>query len=103
MAQEPSNSYDDMEQVRRRFEEFRSANPVRTPFPEALWMAAVELATRHGIKPTARTLGLAVPSLRKRMGDRGGAREYPGGTRDRRSPSAFPSLKSRLTGTKRRK
>jgi hypothetical protein len=74
VAQEPSNSYDDMEQVRRRFEEFRSANPVRTPFPEALWMAAVELATRHGIKPTARTLGLAVPSLRKRMGDRGGAR-----------------------------
>ena len=74
MAQEPSNSYGDMEQVRRRFEEFRSANPARTPFPEAPWMAAVELATRHGMKPTARTLGLAVPSLRKRMGDRGGAR-----------------------------
>jgi len=74
VAQEPSNSYDDMEQVRRRFEEFRSTNPVRTAFPEALWVAAVELASGRGMKPTARTLGLAVPSLRKRIEDRGGAR-----------------------------
>lgn len=61
MALDRSNSYDDMEQVRRRFEEFRQANPVRARFPEALWVAAAELATRHGVKASASALRLAVP------------------------------------------
>ena len=71
MAHEPSNGYHEIEQVRRRFEEFRIANPVRTRFPEALWMAAAELATRHGVNATARVLRLAVPSLRKWVENRG--------------------------------
>ena len=73
MAHEPSNRDDEIEQVRRRFEEFRTANPSRTRFPEALWMAAAELATRHGVNATARVLRLAVPSLRKWVENRGGA------------------------------
>jgi hypothetical protein len=72
MAHDSSNSYDDIEQVGRRFEEFRRANPLRTRFPEALWIAAAELATRHGVNATARALRLAVPSLRKWVENRGG-------------------------------
>jgi hypothetical protein len=65
MAQKPRNSYDEMEQLRRRLEEFRSANPVRSRFPEALWVSAAELAKRYGLNATARALGLDPPSLRK--------------------------------------
>jgi hypothetical protein len=73
MAQESTNSNEEMEQVRRRFEEFRRANPARSRFPEALWMAAAELAARQGVYRTARALKLAVPSLRKWLAKRSGA------------------------------
>ena len=31
---------DDLEQLRRRFEEFRATQPKRSRFPDALWAAA---------------------------------------------------------------
>jgi hypothetical protein len=98
MAQETSNRHEDMEQVRRRFEEFRSANPVRTRFPEALWMAAVELAARHGLKPTSRALGLAVPSLRRWIEDRGGA-QNPTRVDSKQSDANLPTFVEFLAPT----
>jgi transposase-like protein len=72
MAKEPRNSHGEMEQLRRRFEEFRSANPVRSRFPEALRVSAAELAKRCGLNATARALRLDPPSLRKWVEERGG-------------------------------
>ena len=56
---------EDMEQVRRRFAEFRAAHAVRSRLPEALWAAAAKLARRDGIEATARALDVDRPSLRK--------------------------------------
>ncbi|HZQ56124.1 MAG TPA: IS66 family transposase [Bryobacteraceae bacterium] len=54
---------DELEQLRRRFEEFRNTQPVRSRLPEALWIAAAELAKRYGVHPTARTLRLDYTAL----------------------------------------
>jgi hypothetical protein len=62
---------DDLEQLRRRFEEFRNAQPGHSRLPEALWAAAAELAKRYGVNPTARALRLEYAGLRKRVGNRG--------------------------------
>jgi hypothetical protein len=62
---------DDLEQLRRRFEEFRSTRSGHARLPEALWAAAAELARRYGVNPTARALGLEYGGLRKRAENQG--------------------------------
>jgi hypothetical protein len=57
---------EDLEQLRRRFEEFRNTQPTRARLPESLWAAAAELAKRHGVNPTARVLRLDYAGLRRR-------------------------------------
>jgi hypothetical protein len=44
MAQQTSNFQDELEQLRRRFDEFRKTQPLRSRLPEPLWAAAAELA-----------------------------------------------------------
>ena len=56
-----------IEQLQRRFDEFRSTQPHRTRLPEALWQAAVELAREHGLHPVARPLGLDYMGLKGRL------------------------------------
>ena len=56
---------EDIEQVRRRFAEFRAAHEVRSRLPEELWAAAAKLARRDGIQVTARAFDVDRPSLRK--------------------------------------
>ena len=56
---------EDIEQVRRRFAEFRAAHAVRSRLPETLWAAAAKLSRRDGIEATARALDVDRPSLRK--------------------------------------
>ena len=68
MAQETAVYRDDVEQVRRRWAEWRSTHAVRSRLPEELWAAAVELLQRDGIDGTARALGVDKPSLRKWAG-----------------------------------
>jgi hypothetical protein len=58
---------DDLEQLQRRFEEFRATQPKRSRFPEALWAAATELAKRYGVNRTAQVLRLEYGGLRKRV------------------------------------
>jgi hypothetical protein len=70
----PSDGADlqsDLEQLRRRFEEFRNTQTVRSRLPESLWAAAAELAKRHGVNPTARALRLDYTGLRKRVESQG--------------------------------
>jgi hypothetical protein len=68
MAQETAVYRDDVEQVRRRWAEWRSTHAVRSRLPEELWAAAVELLQRDGIDATARALDVDKPSLRKWAG-----------------------------------
>ena len=51
MAQQTIKMQDDVEQLRRRFEEFRNTEPLRSRLPEPLWAAAAELATATGYMP----------------------------------------------------
>ena len=70
MVQEASTAPDDLEQLRRRFDEFRSTQASRSRLPETLWAAAAELAKRYGVNPTARALRLDYTGLRKRVENR---------------------------------
>jgi len=65
MAQGTALYRDDVEQVRRRWAEWRSTHAVRSRLPEELWAAAAELVQRDGIDATARALDVDKPSLRK--------------------------------------
>jgi hypothetical protein len=77
MARETMQYRDDVEQVRRRWVEWRSTHAVRSRLPEELWSAAVELAQRDGIDATARALDVDKPSLRKWAGRLNPARPQP--------------------------
>jgi hypothetical protein len=65
VSQEPSKIPEDLEELRRRFEEFRYSQWVRSRLPESLWAAAADLARCHGVNPTARALRLDYTGLRK--------------------------------------
>ena len=65
MTQETARHRADVEQLRRRFEEYRSSHAVRSRLPEELWAAAGKLARRDGIEATARALEVDRPSLQK--------------------------------------
>jgi hypothetical protein len=76
MTRSSQNSgYQDLEELRVRFEEFRSANPPRTRLPEELWRAAAEIAAQRGIKVAARVLHLDTNSLKKWVGKQAGFAE----------------------------
>ena len=62
------SSYEDLEALRLRFEEFRSGHEKRTRLPEELWQAAAEIAGRRGMNVVCRSLRLDANSLKKRMG-----------------------------------
>jgi hypothetical protein len=70
MIQEASTAPDDVQQLRRCFDEFRSTQASRSRLPETLWAAASELAKRYGVNPTARALRLDYTGLRKRVENR---------------------------------
>ena len=66
MTQGATSSYrEDVEQLRRRFEEFRGTHAVRSRLPEELWATAAKLAKRDGLEATAQALDVDRPSLQK--------------------------------------
>ena len=65
MASETASDSEDVEQLRRRFVEFRQAHAERSRLPQELWAAAAQLARRDGITATARALGVDRPSLQR--------------------------------------
>ncbi|MBV9157658.1 MAG: hypothetical protein JO097_15440 [Acidobacteriaceae bacterium] len=67
MVPEAADRSEDLEQLRRRFEEFRNAQPGYKRLPKPLWAAAVELAQRYKVNPTARALRLEYSGLRRRV------------------------------------
>jgi hypothetical protein len=85
MVPEAANIPDDLEQLRRRLEEFRKAQPGHSRLPESLWVAATELAKRYGVNPTARALRLEHAALRKRVENQG----QPRAQRKMAAPATF--------------
>ncbi len=67
MAHEKTAVPDDLLQLSQRLEEWRSANPPRTRLPEPIWEAAVEMAQRHGLHCTTKTLRMDYMRLKKRL------------------------------------
>jgi hypothetical protein len=67
MTEGSANYREDVEQLGRRFAEFRRTHPVRSRLPEELWAAAAKLARRDGIEATALALDVDRPSLQKWM------------------------------------
>ncbi len=53
--------------LRARLAEWRKSHPRRSPLPEEMWAAAVELARRHGLYRTARALPIDYANLRRRL------------------------------------
>jgi hypothetical protein len=65
MTHEAASNREDVEHLRRQFEEFRRTHPVRSRLPEELWAAAAKLARRDGIEAVSLALDVDRPSLRK--------------------------------------
>ena len=65
MTQGSASHREDVEQLGRRFAEFRNTHPVRSRLPEELWAAAAKLARRDGIEATALAVEVDRPSLQK--------------------------------------
>jgi hypothetical protein len=65
MGHEAGIYREDVEELRRQFEEFRRTHPVRSRLPEELWAAAAKLTRRDGIEATAQALDVDRPSLQK--------------------------------------
>jgi hypothetical protein len=57
-----------MDEVRARFEAWRQNRQGKSPIPEELWSAAVELARKDGINRTAAELHLDGGKLKRLMG-----------------------------------
>ena len=106
MTQESASYREDVEQLRRRFEEFRRTHAVRSRLPEELWAAAAKLARQDGVETTARALDVDRPSLKKWMdrfelgvppkGRKPSGRRQPG-RKDQAAP-AFVELLAETTG-----
>ncbi len=56
-----------LEAVRKRFETWRKKGRARSPIPDALWDAAVELCRNHSIGKVCRALRLDYYGLKKRV------------------------------------
>src|SRR5881628_268379 len=67
MPHQPTAVPDDLQQLSKQLEQWRSANPPRTRLPESFWVTAVEMAQRHGLHRAAKTLRMDYTRLKKRM------------------------------------
>ena len=75
-----------MRSVYRRLQRWRRKRKGRAAIPESLWMAAGQLARKHGVNPVSRVLGLEFNRLRQMA-------EAAGPSRSRGSkPAAFVEL-----------
>lgn len=75
-----------IEEVRGRFEHWRQHRKGKAAIPGELWRAAVELARRNGVNPTAAELRLDGAKLKRLMLGAGAARD------EAASPPSFVEL-----------
>jgi hypothetical protein len=67
VAQEVADVASELEQLKRRFEEFRSSRTSQGRLPQRLWEEAAEAAKRYGLNPIAQALRLDYNRLKKHM------------------------------------
>lgn len=67
MPQQQTAIPPDLMELSQRLEQWRSEQPPRTRLPESIWAAAVEMAQRHGLHRTTKTLRLEHAKLKNRM------------------------------------
>jgi hypothetical protein len=104
MTQGSASHREDVEQLGRRFAEFRNTHAVRSRLPKELWSAAAKLARRDGIEATARVLDVDRPSLQKwtdrlEPGVQVKAHRVRRQRRAERTVSATPAFVELLAGT----
>ena len=74
-----------LDEARSRFEQWRRTRQGKTPIPDELWSAAIAVARREGVNPTAVALRLDGGKLKRRMSAAGrSSRKAP--------PAAFVEL-----------
>jgi hypothetical protein len=88
MTQATSNDREDLEQLRRRFEEFRGTQTSRVRLPETLWQEAGMAAGRYGVNVVAHELHLDYSKLKREMGKQ----DRPKVSRKRIPPPTFVEL-----------
>src|SRR5437867_13300366 len=71
MADQEATIPEDMQELRRRLEEWRATHRPRSPLPDELWSIAVGLAQRHNLHRVARTFWLAYGAFKRRMSGSG--------------------------------
>ena len=86
MTQEAVMGLNDLEQLQRRFEEFRNLRPSRGRLPAGLWKEAAEAARRFGLNPTAQALRLDYNRLKKHMA------AAPGSVKQRKQVDPAPAF-----------
>lgn len=89
MAADATAIPDDLEQLRRRSEEFRNTQSTRSRLPEPLWTA--ELTKRYGVHPTARALRVDYTALKRRLG----GQSWSKGKRKLAAPPSFAEFVAR--------
>ena len=56
----------DLTEMKQKLAEWRSAQPSRAPLPDSLWQSIVELARKHGLYRTAKSLPIDYGTLKRR-------------------------------------
>jgi hypothetical protein len=98
MTQETAVGGSELEQLQRRFEEYRSLRPSRGRLPLGLWKEAAEAARRYGLNPVAQTLHLDYARLKKRMATTA-SRDASKRTKETRPAADFLELIQPATNT----
>ena len=93
-----NSSYDDVEELRKRFEDFRGQHEKRTRLPEELWRAAAEIAERRGMNLVCRCLRLDANSSEE-VDEQGRRSGEP--TRSRQSKRTADGAPAAFHGTDR--
>ena len=66
MAKDQAPIPTDLTEMKQRLAEWRSAQPARTPLPDSLWQPIIELARKHGLYRTAKSLPIDYGTLQRR-------------------------------------
>ena len=74
MAKDQAPIPTDLAEMKQRLAEWRSAQPPRTPLPDSLWQPIIELARKHGLYRTAKSLPIDYGTLQRRCSRRPGLR-----------------------------
>src|SRR5437763_7167990 len=67
MPHPPAATPNELQELSQRLEQWRKEQPPRARLPESIWAAAGEMAQRHGLHRTSKTLRLDYTRLKKRL------------------------------------